>query len=76
MDWKTPTSRYPEIPAGLLSLDPQLICCSWAAGISHTEKDCHLDRWELMVLAIPVIKTIRRYAAGLEVMHLSYIRAL
>ncbi len=34
MDWKTTTSRYPEIPAGLLSLDPQLICYSWATGIS------------------------------------------
>ena len=34
MDWKTTTSRYPDSPAGLLSLDPQLICYSWATGIS------------------------------------------
>ena len=34
MDWKTTTSRYPEEPAGLLSLDPQLICYSWVTGIS------------------------------------------
>ena len=34
MDWKTTTSRYPDNPAGLLSLDPQLICYSWATGIS------------------------------------------
>jgi PD-(D/E)XK nuclease superfamily len=34
MDWKTTTSRYPEEPAGLLSLDPQLICYSWMTGIS------------------------------------------
>jgi hypothetical protein len=34
MDWKTTTSRYPESPAGLLSLDPQLICYSWVTGIS------------------------------------------
>jgi hypothetical protein len=33
MDWKTTTSRYPEEPAGLLSLDPQLICYSWMTGI-------------------------------------------
>jgi len=33
MDWKTTTSRYPEKPAGLLSLDPQLICYSWITGI-------------------------------------------
>jgi hypothetical protein len=34
MDWKATTSRYPEEPAGLLSLDPQLICYSWMTGIS------------------------------------------
>ena len=34
IDWKTTTSRYPEEPAGLLSLDPQLICYSWMTGIS------------------------------------------
>ena len=33
MDWKTTGSRYPEEPAGLLSLDPQLICYSWMTGI-------------------------------------------
>ncbi len=35
IDWKTTTSRYPEEPAGLLALDPQLICYSWMSGISH-----------------------------------------
>jgi hypothetical protein len=35
MDWKTTTSRYSEEPNGLLSLDPQLICYSWATGISE-----------------------------------------
>jgi len=33
IDWKTTTSRYPEEPSGLLSLDPQLICYSWISGI-------------------------------------------
>ena len=33
IDWKTTTSRYPEEPAGLLALDPQLICYSWISGI-------------------------------------------
>jgi hypothetical protein len=33
IDWKTTTSRYPEEPEGLLSLDPQLICYSWVSGI-------------------------------------------
>jgi hypothetical protein len=35
IDWKTTTSRYPEEPAGLLSLDPQLISYSWITGISE-----------------------------------------
>jgi hypothetical protein len=34
LDWKTTNSRYPEEPAGLLSLDPQLISYSWMTGIS------------------------------------------
>lgn len=34
IDWKTTTSRYPEEPAGLLALDPQLICYSWITGLS------------------------------------------
>ena len=34
IDWKTTTSRYADEPAGLLSLDPQLICYSWISGIS------------------------------------------
>jgi hypothetical protein len=33
IDWKTTSSRYPDGPAGLLSLDPQLICYSWMTGI-------------------------------------------
>jgi len=33
IDWKTTTSRYSEEPAGLLALDPQLICYSWISGI-------------------------------------------
>jgi hypothetical protein len=35
LDWKTTSSRYPEEPVGLLSLDPQLICYSWVTGISE-----------------------------------------
>jgi hypothetical protein len=35
IDWKTTTSRYPEEPEGLLSLDPQLACYSWISGISE-----------------------------------------
>jgi len=35
IDWKTTTSRYPDEPSGLLSLDPQLICYSWISVISE-----------------------------------------
>jgi CRISPR/Cas system-associated exonuclease Cas4 (RecB family) len=34
LEWKTSSSRYPEEPEGLLSLDPQLVCYSWITGIS------------------------------------------
>jgi len=34
LEWKTTSSRYPEQPAGLLMLDPQLICYSWITGIA------------------------------------------
>ncbi|MEK7281543.1 MAG: PD-(D/E)XK nuclease family protein [Chloroflexota bacterium] len=33
IEWKTTTSRYPTEPAGLLALDPQLVCYSWLTGI-------------------------------------------
>jgi CRISPR/Cas system-associated exonuclease Cas4 (RecB family) len=35
IEWKTTSSRYPEEPAGLLALDPQLVCYSWITGISE-----------------------------------------
>jgi hypothetical protein len=33
IDWKTTSSRYPEEPDGLLSLDPQMTAYSWICGI-------------------------------------------
>ena len=35
LEWKTTSSRYPEEPAGLLALDPQLVCYSWMTSISE-----------------------------------------
>lgn len=35
IDWKTTTSKYSEEPAGLLALDPQLICYSWLTQITE-----------------------------------------
>jgi PD-(D/E)XK nuclease superfamily len=35
IDWKTSAARYPDQPAGLLALDPQLACYSWLTGVSE-----------------------------------------
>jgi len=35
LEWKTSSSRYPEEPEGLTSLDSQLVCYSWITGISE-----------------------------------------
>jgi hypothetical protein len=35
LEWKTTSSRYSEEPAGLLALDPQLVCYSWITGIAE-----------------------------------------
>jgi hypothetical protein len=35
LEWKTSSSRYPEEPEELLSLDPQLVCYSWMTGIAE-----------------------------------------
>jgi hypothetical protein len=34
LEWKTSRARYPEQPAGLYSLDPQLVAYSWITGIA------------------------------------------
>jgi CRISPR/Cas system-associated exonuclease Cas4 (RecB family) len=35
LEWKTASARYPEEPAGLTALDPQLVCYSWMTGIDE-----------------------------------------
>jgi hypothetical protein len=35
LEWKTSSARYPEQPAGVTGLDPQLICYSWMTGIEE-----------------------------------------
>jgi len=35
LEWKATSARYPEEPAGLTSLDLQLVCYSWITGISE-----------------------------------------
>ena len=38
LEWKTSSSRYPEEPAGLVALDPQLICYSWMTGFDQVAR--------------------------------------
>jgi hypothetical protein len=35
LEWKTTSARYPEEPAGISALDPQLVCYSWMTGIDE-----------------------------------------
>jgi hypothetical protein len=35
LEWKTAAARYPEQPAGIVALDPQLVCYSWMTGINE-----------------------------------------
>ena len=35
LEWKTTSARYPEQPAGIAALDPQLVCYSWITGIDE-----------------------------------------
>jgi hypothetical protein len=35
LEWKTASARYPEEPAGIAALDPQLICYSWMTGLDE-----------------------------------------
>ena len=35
LEWKSTSARYPEEPAGISALDPQLICYSWMTGIDE-----------------------------------------
>jgi hypothetical protein len=35
LEWKTTSARYPEEPAGISALDPQLVCYSWMTAIDE-----------------------------------------
>ena len=73
MDWKTTSSRYSEEPAGLLALDPQLICYSWMTGISEVA----MDRLRSQTSAgdtIPENIDFRRPASGIWASGYNYRR--
>ena len=35
IEWKTTSARYPDEPAGISALDPQLVCYSWMTGMDE-----------------------------------------
>jgi len=67
IDWKTTTSRYPEEPEGLLSLDPQLICYSWITGISEVALAVFVRKQapEIQYLRATISEEQRREYGGL-----------
>lgn len=35
LEWETASARYPDEPAGISTLDPQLVCYSWMTGMNE-----------------------------------------
>jgi len=46
LEWKTTASRYPEEPAGLLALDPQLVCYKRLVEIQYFQTTINDDQRE------------------------------
>jgi hypothetical protein len=58
LEWKTSSSRYPEKPEGLLSLDPQLVCYSWMTGIAEVAEVVFVrKRWSRFNTCAPLSLT-------------------
>ena len=54
LEWKTSSSRYPEEPEGLFSLDPQLVCYSWMTGIAEVAQIVFVrKRWSRFSTCAP-----------------------
>jgi len=49
LEWKTSSARYPEEPAGLSALDPQLVCYSWMTGINDVAQVVFVRKREVEV---------------------------
>ena len=60
LEWKTTASRYPEEPAGLLALDPQLVCYSWVTGIANVAQVVFVRKlWSKFSISRPLSATSR-----------------
>lgn len=77
VDWKTTTSRYPEEPPGLLSLDPQLVGYSWISGISEVAFVVFVRKRspEIQYLRALISEEQRREFAGLVETTIRHIEA-
>jgi hypothetical protein len=78
IDWKTTTGRYSDEPTGLLSLDPQLICYSWATGISDVALVVFVRKHnpEIQYLKASISDEQRREFAQLVVTTIDQIEAV
>ena len=67
LEWKTSSSRYPDEPEGLLSLDPQLVCYSWMTGIAEVAQVIFVRKSlvEVQYLQTAITKEQRREFGGL-----------
>ena len=83
LEWKTSSARYPEEPAGIAALDPQLVCYSWMTGISEVAQIVFVRKRQVEVqylratiseeqrqeFATLVDDTVRRIESGLFLPH-------
>jgi hypothetical protein len=83
LEWKTSSARYPEEPAGIAALDPQLICYSWMTGIDQVAQVVFVRKRTVEVqylpatiteelrsdFATPVEDTVGRIESGLFLPH-------
>lgn len=67
LEWKTSSSRYPDKPEGLLSLDPQLVCYSWMTGIAEVAQIVFVRKSlvEVQYLRTTITKEQRKEFGGL-----------
>jgi len=79
LEWKTSSARYPEEPAGISGLDPQLVCYSWMTSIHEVAQIVFVRKRQVEVqylratisegrrqeFATLVDDTVRRIESGL-----------
>ncbi len=65
LEWKTASARYPEEPAGIAALDPQLVCYSWITGINDVAQIVFV-RKRMVGSSVPARHHHRPTAAGVR----------